>query len=118
MHIVKSVGVMSVAKIMGLLYGCVALLFVPFLLMFALVGSFAGQDKVPFAGVFGVVLAVLMPIIYGVLGFVFGALGALLYNLFAHLVGGLELELESRPPGPVAPYPLVPPAGAPSAPGV
>jgi hypothetical protein len=108
MHIIKSIGVLSVAKIMGLIYGCMGLIFAPFFLLFGLIGSLAGQGKTPFAGIFGVVLAILMPIFYGVLGFIAGALGALLYNLFARLVGWFELELEIRPAA-VAPYPIVPP---------
>jgi hypothetical protein len=110
MHIVKSVGVMSIAKIMGLLYGCLGLIFAPIFLIFGLVGSFLGQDKIPFAGLFGVGLALLMPVLYGVTGLVTGAIGALLYNILAKWVGGFELELELRPAGPVAPYPIVPPA--------
>ena len=110
MHIIKSVGVLSVAKIMGLMYGCMGLIFAPFFLLFGLIGSLAGEEKTPFAGIFGVVLAILMPILYGVLGFIAGAIGALLYNLFAKLVGGFELEVEFRPAAPVAPYPIVPPA--------
>lgn len=47
--------------------------------------------------------------LYGVMGFVFGAIGALIYNLVAKWVGGFELELELQPPGPRAPYPIVPP---------
>lgn len=109
MHILKSVGVMSVAKIMGLVYGCLGLIFVPIFLLIGLVGSMAGQQKTPFAGAIGVFLAVLMPLFYGVLGFIMGAIGALLYNLFANLVGGFELELESRAVVPVAPYPMIPP---------
>jgi hypothetical protein len=49
-----------------------------------------------------------MPVIYGVLGFISGLIGALLYNLLAKWVGGFELELEARPALSVAPYPLVP----------
>jgi hypothetical protein len=45
MHMVKSVGVMSVAKIMGLIYGCLGLIFEPLFLMVGLVGSMAGQQK-------------------------------------------------------------------------
>ena len=108
MHVIKSVGVMSVAKIMGLVYGCMGLIFVPFFLLIGLVGSFAGQSKTPFAGIFGVVFAVLMPIMYGAMGFVTGALGAFLYNLFAKWVGGFELEMESRPLQ-SAPYPIISP---------
>ena len=109
MHIVKSVGVMSIAKVMGLMYACMGLLFAPFFLLIGLLGSMAGQQKTPFAGMFGVVFAVLMPVMYGVLGFIGGAIGALLYNLFAKLAGGFELELEVLPVTPVAPYPIIPP---------
>jgi len=110
MHEIKSVGVLSVAKIMGLLYGCMGLLFAPVFLLFGLLGSLVGQGRSPLAGVFGVVLAILMPVLYGVMGFIFAAIGALLYNLCAKLVGGFELELDLRPSGLQAPYPIVPPA--------
>jgi hypothetical protein len=110
MHIVKSVGIMSVAKIMGLIYGCMGLIFAPFFLLVGLLGTLVGEQKSPFAGVFGIVFAILMPLIYGFMGFVTGALGAFLYNLFAKWVGGFELEVEARPVATVAPYPIVPPA--------
>lgn len=114
MHIVKSVGVLSVAKIMGLIYGCLGLIVVPVFLLMAVAGLFAGSGKAPFAGVMGIMLAVVVPIFYGVMGFVLGAIGALLYNVFANLIGGFELELASQPSGLIAPYPIVPP----STPGV
>jgi hypothetical protein len=112
MHIVKSVGALSVAKIMGLIYACVGLIVAPVFLAVGMMGSLVGQDKNPFAGMVGVSLAVLIPFIYGAGGFIIGAIGALLYNLFAKLVGGFELELEARPQGVVAPYPLIPPPTA------
>jgi membrane associated rhomboid family serine protease len=114
MHIVKSVGVMSVAKIFGMIYGCMGLIFVPFFLIIAVIGSFAGsltgQANNPFAGIFGVVFAIFMPLLYGAFGFIGGAIGALLYNLFAKWVGGFELELEAKPTVLTAPYPIVPAA--------
>lgn len=109
MHIVKSVGVLSVAKIMGLIYGCMGLIFAPFILLMGLMGSALGQHNSPLAGIFGVGFAVLMPVFYGVIGFIAGLIGALLYNLLARWVGGFELELEQRPSFTPAPYPLVPP---------
>jgi hypothetical protein len=111
MHIIKSVGVLSVAKIMGLIYGCLGLIFAPFFLLIGVLGSLAGQQKSPFAGVFGVLLALFMPVLYGVMGFVMGLIGGLLYNLFARWVGGFELEMELRPSGLAAPYPIIPPVG-------
>src|SRR5450755_1248351 len=57
MHIVKSVGVLSVAKIFGMIHGCMGLIFLPFFLIFAVIGSFAGsltgQSNNPFAGILG-----------------------------------------------------------------
>ncbi len=108
MHIVKSVGVLSVAKIMGLIHACLGLIFAPFFLLIGLVGSLAGQHKSPFAGVFGIFLALFMPVLYGFIGFLTGAIGGLLYNLFARWVGGFELEMELRPATLTAPYPIIP----------
>jgi hypothetical protein len=108
MHIVKSVGVMSVAKIMGMIYACMGLLLVPFFLLASVLGSMAGQEKTPLAGIFGIGFAVVAPVLYGVIGFIAGAIGAFLYNLFAKWVGGFELELDVRPSG-AAPYRVIPP---------
>jgi hypothetical protein len=109
MHIVKSVGVLSVAKIMGLIYGCMGLIFAPFFLLIGALGAAFGQQNSPLAGIFGVGFAILMPVLYGAMGFVMGAIGALLYNLFARWVGGFELEMEVRQQILTAPYPIVPP---------
>ena len=103
---------MSIAKVMGILYGCMGLIFAPIFLLFGLIGSLAGQDKTPLAGIFSVVFAILMPVLYGVMGFIMGAIGALLYNLVAKWVGGFELELELRPAGLSAPYPIIPSASS------
>ena len=115
MHIVKSVGVLSVAKILGLIHGCLGLIVAPVFLMMGLMGSALGQQQNnPLAGAFGIGfgigLAVLAPVFYGAMGFIMGAIGALLYNLFAKWVGGFELEMEVRTQTLTAPYPLIPPA--------
>jgi hypothetical protein len=111
MHIIKSVGVLSVAKILGLVYACLGLIFTPLFLLMGLLGSALGQQNSPLAGIFGIGFAVLMPVLYGAVGFVGGAIGALLYNLFAKWVGGFELQIEVQPQTLTAPYPLIPPAG-------
>jgi hypothetical protein len=98
MHIIKSVGVLSVAKIMGLIYGCLGLIAIPFFLLIGLAGSLAGKQQSPFAGMIGLVLALLAPILYGVMGFVMGAIGAALYNLFAKWIGGIEVQVQSDTP--------------------
>ena len=97
MQIIKSVGVLSVAKIFGLLYSCMGLVFVPIFLIMALAGATAGPKEFPLGGVLGIVLAIVIPIFYGGMGFVMGAIGALLYNLIAGWIGGFEVQLELAP---------------------
>jgi len=116
MHIVKSVGVLSIAKILGLVQACLGLIFAPFFLLVGVLGSLAGQQRSPFAGMFGVFFALFMPVLYGVIGFLTGAIGGLLYNFFAKMVGGFELEIELQPQTPVAPYPIIPSVSQPSTP--
>jgi hypothetical protein len=43
---------------------------------------------------FGAGAIILLPLFYGMLGMVMGAIGAALYNLFAGMFGGIELETE------------------------
>jgi hypothetical protein len=57
----------------------------------------AGQGKSPFAGIFGVGFRNSHAPSIWAMGFVWGAIGALLYNLFAPWVGGFELEMDVRP---------------------
>jgi len=109
MHTVKSVGVMSVAKMMGLIQACLGLLLAPFFLLMGLIPAATNsQQNNPFAGFFGVGLAIVAPFFYGVMGFIFGAIGASLYNLLARIVGGFELQLEAKSTMTVAPYPIIP----------
>lgn len=94
MHIVKSIGVLSCAKINAAVYGALGLLFMPILLLMSLVGAFAGPRNNPMAGALGVVFALVMPVLYAGVGFVAGLSGSLIYNLFAKWLGGIEIELQ------------------------
>lgn len=94
--IVKRVGPMSFAKVAGMLYSLLGLCFGAIFSLIALVGAAAGPDRgVPGFGVlFGVAAIIVLPIFYGVLGFVFSLIGAGLYNLVAGWVGGVEMDLQ------------------------
>ncbi len=88
MKVLKRVGVVSAAKISGVLAAI-------FGLILGIVCAFIGGGL----GSLGVVPGWLVnligfPIIYGLVGVIGGALYAALYNLVAGLVGGLEIELE------------------------
>ncbi|SRR6266576_4684109 len=100
MQTIKSVGVLSVAKIMGALYAALGLLFLPFFLLIGLAGSMLPHQGAqnPFAGAVGMFFSLLAPVFYGVLGFIFGALGAFLYNLIAKWMGG-GIEVQLQPSG-------------------
>ena len=103
------IGVLSAAKITGVLYALIGVFLIPF---FLLVGAFSMLAGKPEAGFGNVVIAFFMPILYGGLGFVGGALMAWLFNVIAGWLGGLELELTpdeaARPAVPAAP--MTPPA--------
>ena len=104
MYSLRSIGVLSCAKMMGATYGCLALLLLPFLLIAALASMASGQESGALSGVAMVVLAIIAPVFYAAIGFVFGALGAWIYNLIARWIGGIELELKATvPASPAAP---------------
>lgn len=99
--VLRSVGVLSAGKIMGVL-GVIGGLLVG--LMFALISlagvaapqAPGGGDHALPAAFLGVGAIIFFPIVYGIFGFIGGLIYALLYNLAAGLIGGLELEFESR----------------------
>lgn len=99
--VIRSVGVWSMAKMLAALYAGLGLLFGALLAGISLVGAgiaASGQDETgmpPWLGaLFGVGAVVFLPLLYGLMGLVFGALTAVLYNLFAGMVGGIELNAE------------------------
>jgi hypothetical protein len=95
--IIRRVGVWSVARMYGMLSAIAGLFGGLLFAGLALVGSSFGprNEAMPaFAGVlFGVGAVFILPIFYGVLGLAMGALGAALYNLFAGIVGGVEIDV-------------------------
>jgi hypothetical protein len=88
---------------LGVLYACMGLIFLPFFALAGLAGAFAEHTQQaqtaagpPAALIAGVMLGfgIFMPIIYGVMGFVFGIIMAAIYNLIARWIGGFEVEVE------------------------
>lgn len=76
--------------ILATLYGILSLIFVPFLLIAAVLGSKSG-GATPF--VFGVGFAIMMPVLYAVCGFIGGVIAAALYNLIVRWTGGFVFEV-------------------------
>jgi hypothetical protein len=97
MYTVKSVGVLSLGKIMGAIYGVLGVIFMPIFLVIGITGSIAGGKGAALGATGALFMAILFPILYGLIGFAAGAIGALLYNLFAKWLGGIELQLQAVP---------------------
>lgn len=94
---VKTVNVWFVAKVSALVYGTMAAVFMP--LLSTLMLSF-GALPAPLAAVLtaehGMVFAVVAPLGYAIFGLGFGALMALLFNLFVNTL--LEPKPSVAPP--------------------
>jgi len=100
---IRKLGVLSVAKIYALIMLVISLIIsIPyglFIMVFGAAMMGTGERAGLAAGGGGIVIGLLvmigLPIFYGLIGFVFGAIGALVYNIFAGIVGGVEIEVES-----------------------
>lgn len=94
--IIKRVGVLSVAK----MYGAVAAAFGLFAGVIVAIASMIGMglsegDEPAIIGtMLGAGAIVLLPLFYGCMGLIAGAIGGALYNLFAGMVGGIRIETE------------------------
>lgn len=89
-HQIRKFGVLQTAKVVAIMYALLGLVFVP---VFLFVSAVSPNQQGVGAG-----FALLMPILYGALGFLLTALTCTLYNLVAGLVGGIEVELSESPP--------------------
>ena len=99
----KRIAPLQAGKILGVFYGLLSLLFVPFVLFFMAVGSLASRHQAnssPFPLMFGMGIGfmIFLPVVYAIMGFIFGALSAWIYNLLAKWLGGFELEFEQSTP--------------------
>jgi hypothetical protein len=100
--IVRHIGVWSVSRLYGALSAAMGLLIGACFALVTTLGGMLGQTRGSgslFTGggagaMFGIGAIILFPVLYGVLGLVGGAIGAALYNLFAGMFGGIELETE------------------------
>ena len=94
--VVRSVGVWSAARLYGAMTATMGLFFGGILALASMLGAgMGGSEDVPpwLAGVFGAGAVIILPICYGVMGLIGGAIGAILYNLFASIVGGVEVDV-------------------------
>ena len=102
MKIIRSFGVLSFGKFLGTLYAMlgavIGVIYGGIMMIFGLVGGGAEGEN---AGMFravgvggGLAMIILAPILYGLLGFIFGLIGTALANLALKFTGGLEIEMD------------------------
>jgi hypothetical protein len=100
---IQRIAPLQSGKMLGALYACMGLIFLPFFALAGLAGAFAqhaqqGQNVPgPPAALMTVMMfsfGIFMPIIYGVMGFDFGIILAAIYNVIARCIGGIEVEVE------------------------
>lgn len=101
--VIRRVDPISCAKVMAAVHAAFGLLLgACFTLVGLAVGSgiASASDDLPFGPgmgmLFGVGAILLLPIFYGIAGFVGGAIGALIYNMAAGVVGGLQVDIGDR----------------------
>lgn len=87
---------------LGILYAAIALVLMFFFIPFGILAAFLDQSANPEfligGGIGIVVMAIIMPVVYGIFGFVGGAISAFIYNLVAKVTGGLEFTFEDVTP--------------------
>ena len=96
--IIRRIAPLSVAKIAGTVYGILGLIFGAMIALFSSVSStfLAAQTRAmsPLLGlVMGIGAIVILPVFYGVLGFLSALVFAWIYNLIASKIGGIEIDI-------------------------
>ena len=100
----KRIAPLQAGKMLAALYGLLSLVIVPFMLLFMAVGSIVARSQggampaFPLLFGMGIGFMVCLPVLYALIGFVFGVIGAFFYNLLGKWIGGFELEFEQTPP--------------------
>lgn len=86
---ITAIAPMQAGKMLATLYALFCVILVPFM---ALVILASPKGKAPGA----MVALIIMPLVYVVLGFVFGVISSAIYNLCARWIGGFEIEVEDK----------------------
>lgn len=99
--VVKRVGPLSAAKNAALLYAVFGLIFGALFSLATMAGAFSAAQQeanagfaAGMAGLVGIGAIIFLPIFYACIGFVGTLIMAVLYNVIAGVIGGVELDLE------------------------
>jgi hypothetical protein len=91
---VSRVGVVSAGKISAAFHILMAIVMMVIYAPLILLTLMLGSDAISAIGiVIGIFIAIIAIVLYTVMGFIAGAIGALIYNFVASHFGGMELKL-------------------------
>lgn len=91
----KKIDPVKWATISGLLYAVLSLIvIVPMFLFMSVIGASSGFGEAGMGILGGGVMMLFMPIIYGIVGFIFGLIAALIFNFVLKKTNGLDMEFE------------------------
>ncbi len=82
---IKRLSILQTGKFLAVLYGFFSVILLPIMLIVA-VASPDPSAALPI---------LIMLVLYPIMGFIAGIIGAALYNLASRIVGGMEITLES-----------------------
>ena len=92
---IKRIGPKSLGKIFGLTYAVFGFIGGLFFLVFSLFAqNSTDATGAPPPIIFGLAAPIFFSLLYGIFGFVMGAISAWIYNAAAKRVGGVEIETE------------------------
>jgi serine/threonine protein kinase len=94
--VIKRFEPLSVGKVAGILYAAMGLIVGVIVSLAATMSGLAGRGAlgVLTGGLVGIGAILVLPIFYGVLGFIVAVIAAWLYNLAAGFVGGIEIDVQ------------------------
>ena len=94
--IIKRIGALSCARILGALYAVLGFVVGAIFSMITLAGGFASDasEAARVGAMVGAAAVVIFPILYGCIGFVATLIGASIYNALAGVLGGIELDVQ------------------------
>lgn len=99
MRTLKSIDPIQLGKVYAVIYFIIMLVvFVPFILIFSVIGAGAGSDHglsgLAFGLGGGIFMAILVPFFYGIIAFIIGVLSAWIYNVTYKYHGGIKVTVE------------------------
>jgi hypothetical protein len=94
--VITRVAPISFAKITAVLYALLGLIFGTIVSLVSLAGGFASSSSrgTGLGLMVGGGAIVILPLLYGTIGFIATLIGAWLYNIAAGLVGGVEMDVQ------------------------